>query len=1381
MNQRKSLIGYLICATMFLCGIFSLLSNRSYQFEEFNTAAKNGQALALNSEFHSDSLFNVLYNCGYITDPKDARMAADWIYKKIQSGHKIPNLGSLLKDSFKIPADTALILGGKETKLRVDNDYHSLGQDAEYNSIKNSTLSNTYGDDLEDNACINVTVISKDPLRQLSNIPVRLREHYIEQKVIKSTLQDTVYQEEIADSTIAWAKTDSEGRVRFFVPKGKYYSVVPINRGYQYGKARGTTSSELTDKGLNLRFSEKIHTLTPISRSVFSNIKADNALTARTPADYKRSLFIGCLIYLIGWAVVLFLALFTDYRLKTTSDYLSIIILMTLSGIGTFAWHSITDPLCDIAHGSSMSVYLGIGLLGFAVLYSINWAKFYHGKSRIQPQQRFTWLLNISQNKGWAFLGMAIFLFVMLALFGTGPEGSVAKVNLGPIQPSEICKFLILIFIAAFFADKYTLIQKFSEKATALTSKRKLRIMSVITLAMIALMGIYFYLSDGGPALVLLFTFIILYSVVRQDLGKMLLGVSTFAVCLLAAWFISESMIIVVIAAVAWYAGWMIYCLKQRTIFESALFMNLIPLLFILMNAFLGGNEGARMSNRTGMAWGNVWENTVQGGDQIAQGLWGVASGGLTGMGLGNGSPSSIPACHTDMAFLSIGEMLGFVGLLLVVLCMFALIHRTLLIGRKAGNPFVMFFVMGLGIMTGVQFLVIVFGSLGLFPLTGINVPFLSQGGVSLVMMLTVYGIALSASRLKTTEAQKENARKLQGAVAAGALIFMVGGIVIIATLAKYQIFDKSDTLIRPALMTNTEGARIVEYNPRIDKVLRRLESGNIYDRNGLLLATSNRNSVKTSQDTLIKAGANKAEITAMLAKTQQRYYPFGNHTLFMIGDANTRKVYSYYDANPTGYLAEYRHLSELRGLDIPITKVVTLTADEYKPNRFMSAQPQSFTYRLKDYSALLPFLELDIHNNHFIEEHNKNRPERDLSLTIDAKLQVALQQELKKYISNPANGLKNYKDLRASVVILDSRTGDLLSSANYPLPEQDSIVMLNERRIWGDAPAEKLKGHAPITERDLGLTFQSQPGSTAKVMSAIAALMKEGPDAANQWYDIGAAETVEPPGVEPIGKVTMERAIVKSSNCYFIKLVHEKELYSELDTLYQAVGARVQHFNAPYESQTPYYFHIGELSSKEKFSDLMTDIGINAINTYQFNKKRGPHKMWWAQTAVAWGQGALRATPLNMARVASIVANDGKLVPTRYTLSEDYTSQSISVIDEKSAKRLKSFMQGESDKHRSNGYSFPKHSSADKRMGGKTGTPERTDRKGVDRNDAWYICFIESAKTGSPLAIALRIERTSVGNSGFTSGLAVKVMANSVIFALDSVGYKVGYNGKKK
>ncbi len=1353
MTPRKAIFGYLLCVGMFLCGIFSMLSNRSGKFNEFNDAANAGKAIALNSGFAADSLFKVLHEGNYIIDEKDARLAANWIHAKIDTLGSVANLGSLLKDNFKIPAQYALKNGGSETKLRVETDYFLLGQDVDYHKNANTISSSTFGENTNDNALISVKVTSKEPGRSLAGIPIRLRKHYKKTEIVKSTLQDTVFSEEIVDETIAWVKTDNDGCAKFYVPKGRYYSVVPVNRGYQYGKAKGTTSSELNDE-LKLRFTEKVHTLTPISRSVFSEIKADNAVTARTPDDFKNEVFFGCLIYILAWALALLYILYTDYRLKTSSDYLTVIILMALTAIGMFAWFSITDPLSDILHGRSMAMYLGIGIVAFAVLYSINWTKFYHGQSLCQPKNKYSWILNISQHKGWIFLGAALALFTMLALFGSGPEGSAAKVNLGPLQPSEICKFLILAFIAAYFAENYSLIQKFSEKATAVTVKRKLTIMSVIVAAMALLMLVYFYLSDGGPAIVLLFTFILLYSVIRQDIGKMLLGVLTFGAALIAAWIFTQSMLVLALTAVAWYVGWSIYCYKQHTIYESAIFMNLIPLLFILMNAFLGGNEGARMSNRVGMAWSGVWDNTVPGGDQIAQGLWGVASGGMTGMGLGDGSPASIPACHTDMAFLSIGEMLGFIGLLLVVLCMFALIHRTLLIGRKAGNPFVMFFVMGLGIITGVQFLVIVFGSLGFFPLTGINVPFLSQGGVSLVMMLAVYGIALSASRLKTTDAQKENARKFQGAVAAGALIFMAGAVVIIATLANYQFFSKSDTLIRPAFITTTEGARIVEYNPRINQILRRLDSGNIYDRNGLILATSTCDSIIAQKNRLKNAGISEKELREVLAKTQRRYYPFGNHTLFMIGDANTRKVYSYYDSNPIGYLAEYRHLSELKGIDVPTDSVITLTAEDYKPHRFLPGAPQGFKASVKDYSNLLPFLEHGVYDNPFIESHNAARSDHDMTLTLDAALQVRLQHSLKEHIGKYVQPrFKKY--MRASIVILDCANGDLLASANYPLPEQDSITMLIDQKHVSDVPFEDIKGHDAITERDLGLTFQSVPGSTAKIMSAISALMKFGVNAANKSFKLNKEDCI---GHDGIGRKNMKQAIVSSHNGYFIKLIHTESTYAELDSLYRTVGIRLSHDNGT--TQTPYYFDIKNISSNNSYSDLLYNIEDLALT--EFNK---PNKQinYWAM-ATAWGQGPLRATPLNMARVASIVANNGIFVPTRYVLSKGAEDMSINearhIITHEAADSLRNFMQAESRKA---GYSFPAS------VGGKTGTADRDAHKlGKSTiNDAWYICFISSEKTKSPLAIAIRIERC-----GYKSDKAKKFVEKQIIPTLKSLGY---------
>ena len=113
--------------------------------------------------------------------------------------------------------------------------------------------------------------------------------------------------------------------------------------------------------------------------------------------------------------------------------------------------------------------------------------------------------------------------------------------------------------------------------------------------------------------------------------------------------------------------------------------------------------------------------------------------------------------------------------------------------------------------------------------------------------------------------------------------------------------------------------------------------------------------------------------------------------------------------------------------------------------------------------------------------------------------------------------------------------------------------------------------------------------------------------------------------------------------------------------------------------------------------------------------------------------------------------------------------------------------MQEESDKHRKN-YSLPYSAEASNRMGGKTGTPERSllqkfwtrDKGSHISNDAWYIFFIESEKLDAPLAIAVRFERTKdiingkAGASEFGSGNAVRFVADVVLPTLNKLGYKV-------
>ncbi|MDE6523220.1 MAG: FtsW/RodA/SpoVE family cell cycle protein [Muribaculaceae bacterium] len=1377
MTPKKAIAAYILAVCVFILGVFSLYHNLEPQLDGVAKAIDQGSTLVLKKGLDQKKLVDILYKGGYIDNQSDADFVASRIKKIVDEKGSIPNLGSLLKQEFKITADTAAIMGGEDFQSRIRSDHYKLGvTDDDNNIIKYREYADAQLPDSA-SALISVNVKNAKGVNDtIAGIPVRIRQYTV--------LKDVKGNDSIATDTLGISLTDASGMVSFKVRKRGFYSVLPIKKGFQYGREKGTTKGELTGN-MDISFAQRPHVISLLSPQAFSNLKYDRTLVVRTPAEFKDSLISMVAIFILGWGVFLLFIFQLDKKLCTRSDYLLIIALMIISGIGLLTSYGIWNPLTDTLYGSVMTSGLLIGLVAMAAITLVNYAKL---DARLSSSK--WWIL---RNYGWTVLAGAFGLLCMLYLFGTGPEGSDAKVNLFGFQPSEISRVLIVIFIAWFFARKATLIQDFSQRLTWLTLKRQLSIISLIILGMMVLMMVYLILSDMGPALVVLVSFILIYSMARRDFAQLLLGLITFIVLMLGTrWLISSPdyrLPSLLLAAAIWFIVWIGYWYwKKKQIYESAIFLNLVIVVFSLAGLILEsiGQHGlaARLTNRTDMSWEGVWDNEVLGGDQVVQGIWSLATGGFSGLGLGNGSPAIVPAGHTDMIFTTIGEMLGLVGLALVVLCFFVIIHRTLLIGRRAGYAFPFYLATGLGIVTGIQFLVIVAGSIGLLPLTGVTLPFLSYGRVSFIISLASFGFVVSISRLRANEVQREYTNSFNGSIAACSGLFLLGGVILLCTAAKYQIFSKGDTLIRPAYVTNVEGARVVEYNPRIGLVLRKLKAGNIYDCNGLLLATSNIKELEAAKDCLENAGVTEEMYDKEHSKRKRRYYPFGDHTLFMLGDYNTLKVFGYSLGNPTGYLAESRHLGDLRGIEIrtfPIEK----PAKSYKQNRFAAEEKgHKFNLLEHDYSNLLKagFLNYGIERNPVIKAHNARKEKRDMKLTLDARLQMALQNELADKITN--GDLKNNKYVRASVVVLDAKNGDLLCSANYPLPSQDSIFMLNDKRIFGDVPFERIPGHLPITERDLGMTFQSYPGSTAKVMSAMAGFKNMGEAAGKVKYEILAEELVHKEnGREPSGTVDMRKAIVESSNCYFIDLVHDKKLYPELDSIYSTVGIRLDPTEALQLNDstiTAYFFYPeNEFTDKKsgKYHPLLRQIangGYNMFNQY-FQKERPvrPRSMNFSLTASAWGQGSIKATPLNMARVVSIVANEGKFTPTRYILEEGGKTlkplKSKEIISPSSAELLKSYMQDQSKK------GFPSYNG---KMGGKTGTPTRDVRnkhilksfglgKPAQINDAWYIFFIDSPKQDGPLAVALRIER-----SRRNSGIAMSLVRSAVIPTLERLGY---------
>ncbi|MEA2622574.1 MAG: rod shape determining protein RodA [Chloroflexota bacterium] len=131
---------------------------------------------------------------------------------------------------------------------------------------------------------------------------------------------------------------------------------------------------------------------------------------------------------------------------------------------------------------------------------------------------------------------------------------------------------------------------------------------------------------------------------------------------------------------------------------------------------------------------------------QVTQSQIAVGSGGLFGKGLTNGAISDryLPVNTTDFAYASLGEQLGFLGSILVLVLFGALIWRVLLIGWRSKDPFGLAFAAGIASMLLFQVLVNVGMVIGLMPVTGIPLPFITHGGASLISIAFALGVLQS-------------------------------------------------------------------------------------------------------------------------------------------------------------------------------------------------------------------------------------------------------------------------------------------------------------------------------------------------------------------------------------------------------------------------------------------------------------------------------------------------------------------------------------------------------------------------------------------------------------------------------------------------------------
>lgn len=294
-----------------------------------------------------------------------------------------------------------------------------------------------------------------------------------------------------------------------------------------------------------------------------------------------------------------------------------------------------------------------------------------------------------------ALAGVALLLVPILPVIGAEINGARLWVRLGgfSFQPSEIAKLLIVIFLAAYLAEKRELL--------AISTRR--------------VAGIWLPETRHFGPLLLMWAISLLVLVFEKDLGSSLLFFGVFLIMLYVA---TERGAYVVIGILLFFAG-----------------------AYIAYRIF--GHVATRID-----IWINPWLDPADRGYQITQSLFGIASGGLAGSGLGLGSPGKIPAVATDFIFSALGEELGLVGATAVILAYLLFTLRGLRIASAANDEFGKLLAVGLTCAFGLQAFVILGGVTKLIPLTGITLPFISYGGSSILSNFILLGLMLRVSDL---------------------------------------------------------------------------------------------------------------------------------------------------------------------------------------------------------------------------------------------------------------------------------------------------------------------------------------------------------------------------------------------------------------------------------------------------------------------------------------------------------------------------------------------------------------------------------------------------------------------------------------------------------
>lgn len=318
-----------------------------------------------------------------------------------------------------------------------------------------------------------------------------------------------------------------------------------------------------------------------------------------------------------------------------------------------------------------------------------------------------TYFLKLSVLKNRTFLKamtivvfLALIYLLLLSRFrpSAAINGATAWIQLGPltIQPSEFAKLLIVIYLANMLSRKE------NELADGFVDNLKLFFSPVVLVA-----GI------------------ILLVFIQPDLG--------------------DASILAAVMVVMFFGTGMSYWYGFSLI--TAVTTTVMILFSILRHFNFSTNVNSYKFNRI-LSFLHPFELENMGGSQLVNSYYAINNGGWFGLGLGNSIQKRgyLPEPYTDFILSITTEELGVIGTLVIIALLFALLARIFYLGIHATKMYYTLLCYGIGTIIFVQTLFNVGGLLGILPITGVTLPFISYGGSSMMVLAIALGIVLNIS-----------------------------------------------------------------------------------------------------------------------------------------------------------------------------------------------------------------------------------------------------------------------------------------------------------------------------------------------------------------------------------------------------------------------------------------------------------------------------------------------------------------------------------------------------------------------------------------------------------------------------------------------------------